>query len=614
MATKEKIFAIVGMINYTAVVFLNAFTDLGHKIIIQNTVFKVYDGSTQIMLTAIVNALVLFPFILVFSPAGFLADKFAKSYIMRYAAFAAIILTMLITFAYYQGWFLVAFSLTFLLALQSAVYSPAKYGYIKELVGEKFISSGNAAVQAATTVAILGGIITYTILFESYYKDNLKTQGEILQAIAPLGWFLILGSTIQWLLALKLPNTQIQASERSFVFKRYIRGAYLLKNLKAVTRKKEILDAILALSFFWSISQVVLAIFGEYAKSEIGITNTIVIQGVMALAGIGIVLGSVIAAKLSEEHINLGLTGIGAIFLTIIVFTVPFVHSITLIAIIFTAFGIFAAFLLVPLNAQIQHLTSNVHLGVVLAANNFVQNVFMFVFLIITTIFAYFGMNAEVLFYCMGFVGIYLIYIVFKHYFVPIFWTIVSGLFLLRYKIEVQGLENISKDKAVLLLGNHVSWLDWAILQLPLKRHINFIMDKEIYSKRFLKPGLEKGEVIPLSPKAFKGTFKEASKRLKEGSIVALFPEGSITKNSEIASFQKGFELIDTAYDGKIVPFFIDGMFGSVFARNKEPNQHKSLFEKRPISLVFGTPLEPKTEASEVENIVKNMKEKYEVK
>ena len=38
--------------------FMNAFVDLGHKIIIQNTVFKIYDGSQQVILTAIVNALI----------------------------------------------------------------------------------------------------------------------------------------------------------------------------------------------------------------------------------------------------------------------------------------------------------------------------------------------------------------------------------------------------------------------------------------------------------------------------------------------------------------------------------------------------------------------------
>jgi acyl-[acyl-carrier-protein]-phospholipid O-acyltransferase/long-chain-fatty-acid--[acyl-carrier-protein] ligase len=105
----NNIFKIAGFINYIAVLFLNAFTDLGHKIIIQNTVFKVYDGSLQIVLTAIVNALILLPFILTFTPAGYLSDKYPKNLIMKYSAFLAVIITLLITLFYYLGWFYSAF-------------------------------------------------------------------------------------------------------------------------------------------------------------------------------------------------------------------------------------------------------------------------------------------------------------------------------------------------------------------------------------------------------------------------------------------------------------------------------------------------------------------------
>ena len=136
MLSKESIWKIKGLLPYIAVVFLNAFTDLGHKIIIQNTVFKIYDGQTQIILTAIVNALILIPFVMLFSPSGFLSDKYTKNKVMRYAAWAAVFITLGITFSYYVGEFEVAFFLTFILAVQSALYSPAKYGYIKELVGK----------------------------------------------------------------------------------------------------------------------------------------------------------------------------------------------------------------------------------------------------------------------------------------------------------------------------------------------------------------------------------------------------------------------------------------------------------------------------------------------
>ncbi len=269
----KKMFTIVGAFNYLIVVFLNAFTDLGHKIIIQNTIFKTHDGETLIILTAIVNALILLPFILMFSPSGFLADRFPKNKIMEYASVFAIFITLGITYSYYHGHFYTAFGLTFMLAFQSAIYGPAKYGYIKELFGIKYISAGNGAVQAITTVAILGGIIFYTVLFEGMFDDSLKTKEEILLAIAPLGWLLVIGSVIEWFLASKLPNKMLESSKREFNLNRYFSGAYLRKNLHTVRRKGEIFNSIIALSLFWSISQVVLAVFGEYAKSELGVTS-----------------------------------------------------------------------------------------------------------------------------------------------------------------------------------------------------------------------------------------------------------------------------------------------------------------------------------------------------
>ena len=609
----RKLFTIAGVINYLLVVFLNAFTDLGHKIIIQNTVFKVYDGNTQIVLTAIVNALVLLPFIMMFSPSGFLADRFPKNIIMKHSAALAVFITLGITYSYYYGHFYTAFAMTFLLALQSAIYGPAKYGYIKELVGIKFITSGNGAVQAVTTVAILGGIIFYTVLFEGMYSDDLATKEDILKVIAPIGWLLVISSIIEWFLASKLPNRMNRESQKDFQLKKYLNGTYLFKNLKIVRRKKEIFEAIVALSLFWSISQVVLAIFGEYAKSELGVTNTIFVQGVMALAGVGIVLGSLMAASFSKHYINTGLVAIGSIGITIIVFLVPFISSMGLMAFMFMLFGIFSGLLMVPLNAHIQFLSPNVHLGTVLAGSNFIQNIFMFSFLMLTTLFAYFGMNAEILFYLMAIVGLYLTFMLAKRYMVMTFWAMMEIISRSRHKYSYEGLENIPSDKAVLLLGNHVSWLDWIILQLPMKRRINFMMDKEIYHWPLFHRIFRKGETIPLSSKASKDAFKEANTRLRAGKMVAIYPEGGITKDGELGKFYRGYEMIPQNYDGVIVPFYIEGVFGSMFSKYK-PHKKKSFLKRRDIKVYFDKPVSKNTDADKLKDIIQKLKDKYEIK
>ncbi|MDD5157143.1 MFS transporter [Sulfurimonas sp.] len=599
-------FAIAGVINYLLVAFLNAFTDLGHKIIIQNTIFKVYDGNTQIVLTAIVNALMLLPFILMFSPSGFLSDRFAKNIIMKYSALFAVVITLVITYSYYQGWFLLAFAMTFMLALQSALYGPAKYGYIKELVGEKFLSAGNGAVQATTTVAILCGIIFYTVLFENLLGNNFTSKEDILKVIAPLGWLLALGSVVEFLLASRLPNKMVEASKREFKLLRYIGGAYLRKNMLMIRRKKEIYDSIVALALFWSISQVVLAIFGEYAKSNVGITNTIVVQGLLSLAIFGIVFGSVLAANLSKYYINMGLSALSAIGITIVVFLVPFTTSTPFLGIEFIFFGLFSGFLMIPLNSKIQLLSSNVHLGTILAGNNFIQTIFMFVFLVLTTIFAYFGMDAKILFYLMGIVGIYLSYRLLRRYFVALLWALLELILKTRHSYKYIGLENIPQNKGVLLIGNHVSWIDWFAMQLPIERRINFMIDRDIYHWRLFNWLLRAGEAIPISTKAAKDSFEEASKRLKSGKVVAIFPEGGIADSLDVGKFQRGYEFIELG-DAVIVPFYIDGVFGSLFSRYKGESR-RNFFTKREIIVYFGEQISTKIAADELREVVIKLK------
>lgn len=609
----KSLFSIVGVLPFTLVAFINAFTDLGHKIIIQNTVFKVYDGDMQVMLTAVINALILLPYIMIFSPSGYLSDRFAKHIIMRYSALFAVIITLGITLSYYQGWFFISFGLTFMLALQSAIYGPAKYGYIKELLGSQNLTAGNALIQATTTVAILGGIIFYTFLFEMKISDMPYTKEEIIQIVAPLGWLLVFGSLVELYLSFKLPNKMKEKTSRDFKFKRYIRGAYLFKNIKVIKRKKEIFQAILALSLFWSISQVVLAIFGEYAKGTLGVTNALMVQGVMALAGIGIVIGSIMASKISKYYIQTGLTPIGALGITIIVFLVPFVGSMATLAFMFMMFGVFAGFLMVPLNALIQYLSPHVHLGTILAGNNFIQNIYMISFLILTTVFAYFGTNTTMLFYLMGFVALWLFIITTRSFGLMALWTLFELMAKTRYRINYHGLKNIENLKSGLFLGNHVSWIDWLLLQIPTEKRLQFMMDKDIYKWKTFYPLLKKAKVIPISNKASKDGFLEAGKRLEDGNLVALFPEGQISKHEELGKFYKGYEIIAYRFKGVIIPFFITGLEGSLFARYKG-DKKQSFFKKRELDIYFGTPLPITTSTEELKHIIEIMKQSHQSK
>jgi acyl-[acyl-carrier-protein]-phospholipid O-acyltransferase/long-chain-fatty-acid--[acyl-carrier-protein] ligase len=121
---------------------------------------------------------------------------------------------------------------------------------------------------------------------------------------------------------------------------------------------------------------------------------------------------------------------------------------------------------------------------------------------------------------------------------------IVRFVFKLRYKINAIGVENIPTNKGTLLLGNHVSYIDWAILQIVYPQQIRFVMEKSIYKKWYLKWFFDFFKIIPISSSGSKNSLKEVAKALNDGHTVALFPEGMLTRNGGMNTFLAGYEHI----------------------------------------------------------------------
>lgn len=398
-----------GFMSFIAVAFINAMVDLGHKIIIQNTIFKIYDDQTQVALTAIVNGLILLPFIFLFSPAGYLSDRFSKPFIMKASAFSAIIITLLITLAYYQGWFLFAFFMTLILAIQSALYSPAKYGYIRQLGGDKLLSAANGFIQATTIVAILGGIIVFTVLFEWLLIDQpYHDEASLLRHIAPVGWLLVILSIVEWHLACRLTDTNKSTDFLRFPWKKYIKGYLLKTNVKNLYTNPVIWYSVLGLSFFWGISQTFLAVFPAFAKMVLAENNTMIIQGLLACSGIGIVVGSLLAGTGKHGLIKTSLIPLGAIGMSIILFIIPALSSVSAFAVSIFCFGLFGGLFIIPLNALIQSHSPERILGTVLAGNNWIQNLVMIACLIVTFIAAQLMLSSKTILTVLPFITVLL--------------------------------------------------------------------------------------------------------------------------------------------------------------------------------------------------------------
>ncbi|MFO6423501.1 acyl-[ACP]--phospholipid O-acyltransferase [Motilimonas sp. KMU-193] len=604
----KQIWRYAGALPYLLAVFLNAFVDLGHKIIIQNTVFKVYDGQQQIILTAIVNALILLPFILLLSPAGFLSDRYPKNRVMRGAAWAAVFLTIAITVCYYLGLFWPAFAMTFLLAVQSALYSPAKFGYIKPLFGKEQLAHANGIVQAVSIVAILAGTLVYSLLFETLYQEQATTPAEILLLIAPLGWILIANSLIELVMVYRLPQLEKDESKRNFDWAAYRKGKLMKESLEPLKSREVIRLSIIGLAMFWAIGQMLLAAFPAYAKTYFDVTNTLVIQGTIATTGLGIALGSWLAGRWSKAHIETGLVPLGAIGIAVSLWLLPQMASSISQALCFLVVGIMGGIFIVPLNALIQFHAGEHEMGKVLAVNNWVQNVAMASFLLITALAAVYGLDSRFL---LGFTAVVAVlgglYTIFK---LPqsLLRILVRWVLSQRYNITVQGMKNVPGEGGVLLLGNHISWIDWAILQIACPRPIRFVMLKAIYQRWYLKWFFDLVGCVPIESGASSiKSLNIIAELLDAGETVALFPEGTISRTGHLAEFRRGFEkaCANCESEIKIVPFYLRGLWGSEFSRSSDHlKKTSSQGITRELIVAFGPTLAKSTSADVVKRRV----------
>jgi len=602
----DKLFKLIGFIPFILVIFLNAFVDLGHKILIQNTVFKIYDGQTQIILTAIVNGLILLPFILLFSPAGYLSDKHQKPLIMKVSAAVAVGLTLLITLSYYLGWFHFSFAMTFMLAVQSAFFSPAKYGYIKELTGKEQLAAANAVVQAVTIVAILFGVFAFSVFFEQLLAGvSYENESQLLQAIAPLGWILVICASLELIFAMRLPAREATAAEQHFDLKQYSKGLYLRDNLNKILANRTIWLSIVGLSAFWGISQVVLATFPAFAKETLGVNNTVVIQGILACSGFGIIIGSLLAGQSSKHHIETGLVPLGALGIVTAIFFLPQLNSPVLLILDFLLLGASGGMFIVPLNALIQFHARDHQLGTVLAGNNWVQNVVMLGFLGLTVLFAIFGFSSIGLFNLLTVTALAgALYTVYQ---LPqsLVRYVIARMFSSTYHIKVLGFKNLPGTGGVLMLGNHVSWLDWAMIQIACPRPVRFVMHRAIFQRWYLKGFMDFFKVIPIAADQSKEALQQINELLRAGEVVCLFPEGAISRSGQLGEFKHGYERTVEGVDGIILPFYLRGLWGSRFSRSSEKLQEiRNTRLRGDIIVAFGKPLPMDTPADELKRQV----------
>lgn len=597
----KKLFQHTGAWPFIIAVFLNAFVDLGHKIVVQNTIFKIHDGPEQVILTAILNALILLPFILLFSPAGYASDRYPKHRVMQATSWAAVFLTTGITICYAMGWFWAAFTMTFLLAAQSAIYSPAKLGYIRGFFGKEHLAEANGLVSATAIIAILFGTFAFSIVFESVFPPGVTDKNDVLTTLVPVGILLVINSVFELVMVYRLPQVDHPQTTETFDTSKYLKGGLIKSNLNPILERDVIRLSIVGLAMFWSIGQVLLAAFPAFAKAQTGETNTIVIQAILGATGIGIAIGSMIASRISKNYIETGLIPVGAAGIALGLTLLPHLQSQLLMGLDFLFIGVMGGLFIVPLNALIQFHANEKELGKVLAGNNLFQNIAMFSFLCLTVSFSLAGIGAKQLLILIAIVAVIGGCYTVRKLPQSLVRFILSALLSRRYRVNVQGMKNIPNDGGVLLLGNHITWIDWAIIQLACPRPVQFVMHKRFYERWHLKWFFQMFGCIPIEKgSSSKASLETVANLLNDGKVVCLFPEGALSRTGHLGEFRRGFERATEKCNDNVVilPFYLRGLWGSQFSYSSEKIKNKPISGwRRDIIVAFGEAIDKNTKA-----------------
>ncbi len=160
------------------------------------------------------------------------------------------------------------------------------------------------------------------------------------------------------------------------------------------------------------------------------------------------------------------------------------------------------------------------------------------------------------------------------------------------YRVTALGLENMPVG-GFLLLPNHITWIDAIVLQLACPRPIRYIIDEEYYDQPILYPLLRTLGCIPINIRHSRSAIRAATEKIAEGEIVCLFPEGQLERSGVLLRLQRGYELIARHANARVVPVWLDQLWGSIFSF--QGGRFFTKFPRRipyPVIIAFGKPLQ----------------------
>jgi acyl-[acyl-carrier-protein]-phospholipid O-acyltransferase/long-chain-fatty-acid--[acyl-carrier-protein] ligase len=588
--------------------FLGAFNDNAWKLMvallgIQGVAARVgasgpaFEAASQAQ-TALVFVVFSLPLMLVSLPAGVLADRVSKRSVIilmkgiEVGLMAAAALTLL---ADPSGGVL-PLTIVGLMGAHSALFSPAKYGILPEVLPHHRLSAGNGLLEMWSFLAIIAGTAAGGLLL-SFAADAPWKAGAVLAGLAALGF------AASW----AVPRVPPARSEGGI-------GATVRSAWSALAADRVLRLAVLGSVFFWGVTSLLGQNILVYAVAVLGFSDRMA-GAPLAITAVGTGLGAVLAGKLSASKVEYGLLPLGAmgfsLFTLLLGALAPgWAGTLALMALLGASSGL----LIVPLNALIQWRAPADRRGAVIALSNGFVYTGILVGSLAAGALARAGLSARGIFVAAALAtaaGTVWALRLLPDAFLRLVLVLLTHTL---YRLTVVGRPHVPERGGALLVPNHVSLVDGLLVIASLDRPVRFIVEAAYFHHPLLRPFMASLGAIPIAasggPRVILRALRDAGRCLDAGDLVCIFAEGQMTRTGAMLPFRRGLERIVKGRAAPIVPVHLDRVWGSIFTHAR--GRFVTKLPERvpyPVTVSFGPPLPSGTPLHEIRRAVQDLGE-----
>lgn len=507
--------------------------------------------------TGIAFSALTIPLILFSIPAAILADRISKQKLIVGLKLFELLAMVAATFVliFLPTNFMAMLVVLGLMGVQSAFFSPAKFGLLPEIVSHEQLTKANSQLELWAFVAIILGTATGGLILESF-EEQLYWSGVVLISFSAVG---VVSSF--WIPKVPAANSDAKPFET------------LAAAMAAIRSDRVLWLSVVGAIIFWAVASLLGQNVLVHSKQVLELSEKI--SGIpLAIYGVGVGVGSLLASRLSGPKVEYGLIPLGAIGLSFFGLLMGLLPALLwLLCVLMFFMGISSAFIIVPVQALIQWRAPEQIKGAVIG----LSNVFIFSGIFLGTLlafaFAYQNLNTSAIF-----VGAALITFIATLWGIKLLPDSLIRLVLIVlthtfYKLRVIGRQHIPEQGGTLLVPNHVSFVDALFLLATVDRPIRFIVHSGYYHHWLFRPFMKAFKAIPVSseggPKEIMRALKNAGEYLDQGEVVCIFPEGQLSRTGTMLPFRRGLERIVKDRDARIVPVHLDRVWGSIFSRER---------------------------------------------